>query len=87
VTERQELSSELSRANSPDQLKGMISRYQTLMAGQLKGLRQQYEAGRGGTDFEDKFLLPRSKEVFKKMQQGGTPQTGNPAPPVGFTPL
>jgi len=69
VTERQELSGELSRANSPDQLKGMISRYQTLMAGQLKGLKQQYEAGRGGPDFEDKFLLPRSKQVFSRMQQ------------------
>jgi hypothetical protein len=88
VTERQALESELSRSSSPEQLKGMISRYQTLMAGQLKGLKQQYEAGLGGSDFESKFLLPRSKDVLSRMQQNtGSPQGNRPPPPAGFTPL
>jgi len=68
--ERQELAVELSRSNSPAQLSGMIGRYQTLMAGQLKGLKKQYESGYGGDDFETRFLLPRSREIYQKMQQG-----------------
>lgn len=72
VTERQELSQDMSRANSPQQLSGMIDKYHTLMAGQLKGLKQQYEAGLGGDNF-DSFLLPRSREIFSKAQRGATP--------------
>lgn len=91
VTERQELERELSRANSPAQLNGMIKRYQMLMAGQLKGLKKQYESGYGGSDFEERFLLPRSKEVFKSMQQeidkrNSVPNNA-PPPPAGFKPL
>lgn len=74
-TERLQFAAQdLSKASSPAQLKGVIKTVQTLMAGQLKGLKQQYSAGLAGmpnpgADFEEKFLLPRSKEIFNKMQQ------------------
>lgn len=61
VADREHAAKILDAANSPDQLKGVIGTYKELMRGQLKGLRQQYEAG-GGKNF-DKFLSPAGKSA------------------------
>lgn len=80
VTERQAAGERLSRANSPQQLAGVIDTYQSLLVGQLKGLKTQYEGGTlGRTDFEDRFLTPRARELYKSKlastsQGGWTPE-------------
>jgi hypothetical protein len=54
VEDRKRAADAVSAASSLAQLKGVIGQYKQLMAGQLQGLRQQYEAS-GNTDF-DKYL-------------------------------
>lgn len=80
VTERQAAGERLSRANSPQQLAGVIDTYQNLLVGQLKGLKTQYEGGTlGRTDFEDRFLTARARELYKSKltsttSSGWTPE-------------
>ena len=81
VTERQEAEKSISRANSPEQLAGVIQTYQKLMAGQLGGLRQQYEVTTGNTDFDTR-LSPRTKKLIGAPAQG--PQDAG-AIPEGWT--
>ena len=60
--DREEIRREIDNANSPQQLAGVIKKYQQLMGGQLNGLRTQYE-DTGLKDF-DKKLTPRTKQVL-----------------------
>lgn len=61
VGDREKAEQTIGRANSPEQLKGVIQTYKTLMSGQLQGLRQQYMASTGKEDF-DKFLQRRASD-------------------------
>lgn len=54
--DRQEAAKTISDASSPEQLKGVIRTYKSLMNGQLQGLKQQYEQSTGRKDF-DRFLM------------------------------
>jgi hypothetical protein len=45
--DREKLQESLNRASSPAQLSGVISTFRTLMAGQLQGLKRQYETSTG----------------------------------------
>ena len=65
--DREEIRAEIDRSNSPQQLAGVINRYQQLMAGQVKGLRQTYESA-GLKDFDAK-LLDRTKVVLNKTTE------------------
>jgi hypothetical protein len=65
--DREEIRAEISAANSPAQLSSLIHKYQKLLAGQVKGLKQTYE-GAGLTDF-DKKLLPRTKKVLNETEE------------------
>lgn len=65
--DREEIRAEINAANSPQQLAGVIEKYQKLMAGQVKGLKQTYESV-GLKDFDDK-LLPRTKKVLNSVQE------------------
>lgn len=60
VADREEAAQTVSAANSPAQLRGVISTYKELMNGQLNGLKQQYEQTTGRQDF-DRFLSEGSK--------------------------
>ena len=60
--DREEIRKEINNANSPQQLAGVIKKYQQLMAGQLNGLKTQYEDS-GLKDF-DKKISPRTKTVI-----------------------
>ena len=46
----------LSKANSPEQLIGVIDTYKKLINGQLNGFEKQYEAATGKKDFRTRFL-------------------------------
>ena len=62
LADREEIRKELSAANSPEQLAGVIKKFQQLLGGQLKGLKTQYEEA-GLKDF-DKKLTDRTKRVL-----------------------
>jgi hypothetical protein len=64
VTERQEAAESFARANSPEQLKGVINTYRVLLGGQLESLEGQYKAGTGRDDFRSKFLTPNTQKVL-----------------------
>lgn len=63
VSDREEVGKQMARANSPAQLKGVISTYKELMNGQLGGLQKQYEAATRKTDFRERFLSEAAKAV------------------------
>jgi len=85
--DREAIASSVQSANSPSQLMGVIQQYQHLAAGQLHGLRTQYESTTGRKDF-DKFLDKRTKQFFGG--DAGTDETGKdvarvPVDVRGFT--
>jgi hypothetical protein len=55
VSEREELSNLMSKANSPAQLKGVISHFKELMDAQRTGLMDQYQRTTGRTDGAEAF--------------------------------
>jgi len=61
--DREGIAATVNAANSPAQLLGVIQQYQHLAAGQLAGLRTQYQSTTGLNDF-DKFLDKRTKDFF-----------------------
>jgi hypothetical protein len=64
LADREEAKATINAANSPAQLQSVIRKYQSLMAGQLAGLRTQYENTTGRQDFEKK-LEPRALSIAR----------------------
>lgn len=62
VSDREEAAKTIQSANSPAQLNGVIEQYKELMAGQLKGLKQQYKSSTNRDDFGEKFLTEKAKK-------------------------
>lgn len=75
VGEREEAGKRIDKANSPAQLSGVIKTYKDLMAGQLKGLRKQYEDTTGLKNFDDRLFPATLKEL-----------QGHPAPSASGSP-
>lgn len=71
VSDREEAGRAVSRANSPQQLKGVISTYKELMRGQLGGLKKQYEASTKRTDFDERFLSDAAKKTATSQTPTG----------------
>lgn len=87
MTDRQSLQAQLDASNSPQQLAGVSRTLKRLMAGQLGGLRRQYEAATGRTaeDF-DKLLSAQARSELEGYTQGQHPQaTGQGGPTPGTT--
>lgn len=61
LADRENAQNQIDRAESPQQLKGVIKTYKELMGGQLKGLKKQYEDTTGRKDFDDR-LSPETKQ-------------------------
>lgn len=78
--DREDAAKLLSRANSPAQLQGVMDYYLNLMAGQVAGVKKQYEAGSGRTDF-NKYLMPETLNALKQhgYDIGESPKTAAPA--------
>jgi len=72
--DREKAQATINSANSPAQLAGVINTYKTLMAGQLGGLKQQYEATTGLNDFNSR-LSPAAQRVFAQHYQSPSPST------------
>lgn len=74
VTDREKAAETIQSANSPAKLNGAIEQYKELMAGQLKGLNQQYKASTSRDDFSERFLTEKSKKYVSpesKKDSGG----------------
>jgi hypothetical protein len=64
VNDRESMQEKLNKANSPEQLLAVTKEFRTLMAGQLQGLRKQYEDATGfksGPFAFDNKLMPATK--------------------------
>ncbi len=85
--DREELSSNIRNARSPEQLKGTVKVFTSLLGGQLEGLRGQYERTTGRTDFNQKFLSGATRKALGIADDGSvtTPPAapGQSAPPAG----
>ena len=75
--DRQEVEQQLDAANSPEQMMGVIRRYEQLMGGQMRGLTQQFvSSGAGDEAAFNKKLLPRTQEVIKRAGSPAEKQGG-----------
>jgi SOS-response transcriptional repressor LexA len=69
--DREEIRAEINNTKTPQQLAGVIDKYQHLLAGQMTGLKQQYESG-GGRRWDEK-VNPRTAEVMGNIGKTGGP--------------
>jgi hypothetical protein len=78
--DRQQLQAQFAAANSPAQLMGAIGTAEKLMAGQVKGLRQQYEFATGAHNF-DNMLTPATRRQLQGLESvpGGAAAPATPA--------
>jgi hypothetical protein len=87
VNDRESMQKKLSEANSPEQLLAVTKEFRTLMAGQLRGLKKQYEDATGFTKgpfaFDSKLLPATKRELGFVEGEGGAKQTSAPPPPPG----
>lgn len=84
VKDREAFANNLRASLSPADFAGQIRLVKLLMAGQMLGLRQQYESATQRDDFDTK-LLPRTQDALREVQEGGLSAAPAPAtePPPG----
>lgn len=85
VADREEASKTISAANSPAQLAGIMNGYKELMAGQLGGLKQQYEQTTGRKDFE-RFLTGEAKGYLSSHELSSAPPQQSQSAPTATGP-
>ena len=68
LQDREEAQKRISSARSPDQLMGVMSTYKELMAGQIRGLKKQYEDATGLKNF-DRKLMPETLRQMKLREE------------------
>ncbi len=83
--DRDEMAHRAANSRSAPQLLGIFNQFRKLMAGQMNGLRQGYEAGSQLKDF-DKFLLPATKKHLDALSRTGGGEGGGFKPPPGAIP-
>lgn len=74
LADRENAANQISSAKTPAQLKGVIRTYKELMAGQLKGLKQQYSSSTMRDDF-DTLLSPEAKAELDGTISAAAPTT------------
>ncbi|PDT74121.1 hypothetical protein CO675_26995 [Bradyrhizobium sp. C9] len=77
LADREELRKPLQIANSPEQISGAIQGYKGLMAGQLKGLKKQYEDTTGKKDFDSR-VRPATRSALLGGGEGASSDTSQP---------
>lgn len=87
LADRELLQKQLDAASSPEQLTGVTNTLRTLMSGQLKGLKGQYDSAIGDGRFLNRFQ-PRTLKALGMLdddqsQGAGGPQGGTPGPGSG----
>ena len=77
--EREEAGNAFMRARSPQQIEGAINVVQSLLAGQLKGLRRQYTSSTGMPESSfDEMLEPETRQILGGGGGGGQTNGGSP---------
>jgi hypothetical protein len=74
--DREDIQKAFNAANSPQQLEGVIRTAKRLMAGQLHGLKQQYEQTTKQTDFDDR-LSPAARRELEGLGSPGAAAGGD----------
>ena len=67
--DREEIRKEINDAKTPEQLAGIIGRFQALMAGQAKGIRQEWVSSGLDEKTFDAKLMPRTRVVLNQQKQ------------------
>lgn len=80
MRERGEAEANIARANSPEQLKGVLATYRELLAGQLASLEQSYATGTNRKDFRSR-LSPATRKLLESRDEAPVPAPGT-APPT-----
>lgn len=78
--DREKLAHNLDEAKSPEQLRGVILQWKSLMRGQLDGLRDQYERTTGHSDFDEHFLSKAAREAIHNSVSAVPSPTVTPNP-------
>jgi hypothetical protein len=83
--DREETKHSIDAAFSQGQFDSVINRYKELMAGQLRGYRQQFTGTTGlQPEVFDRFLMPETKQqLLGHEQSGAAPAAAGPAAPSG----
>src|SRR6185437_9791481 len=76
--DRDEVRASISSDLSHMQADSVIDKYQKLMGGQLNARKFAYEQATKLHNFDEQFLLPRSREVLHSIESG----SGAPAAPA-----
>jgi len=87
LADREEAKAQIQATRSPAQLAGVIKTYKELMAGQLTGIKKQYEDTTGLKNFESRLSPETLKELQRKPTApaaGGAASSKIPPPPPGF---
>ena len=71
-SDRQAAQNAFDKANSPEALVGAIGVVKSLLGGQMRGLRKQYEDTTGLKNFDDR-LTPEAKAALEGAQGAGQP--------------
>lgn len=76
VQDRESAAAAIGRAQSPQQLSGVINTYKNLLAGQIGGFRRQYQSATGRDDFDKRFLSGSVAQMVNSIdaahENGGT---------------
>ena len=83
--ERQLIRDTFSNARSPEQFKEITAGYRQLMAGQLAGLKRQYEAGTGFKDGPFAFETGLSSETLEALKRSDSVYHPPKAPAASTT--
>ena len=67
--DREEIRKEISNAKTPEQLAGVIKKFQQLMAGQAKGIRQEWVSNGLDEAAFDAKLMPSTKVVLNQQKE------------------
>lgn len=78
LADRENAQNQINRANSPQQLAGVIKTYKTLMAGQLDGLKKQYADTTHRNNFDSR-LSPEAQSELEAPHRGPSTLPPNPA--------
>ena len=74
--DRTEMRKEVGEANSPEQLAGVVNKWQKLIAGQVKGLQDQYKSGGGSNEAVNSLFTRAAAASAANAPSAATPSSG-----------
>jgi hypothetical protein len=80
--DREEAKANLAKANTPDQIFGVINTYTRLMGGQLHGLKKQYTDTTRLHNFDERLTEQTRAAIAAAERSGESPAGGGDVPPA-----